>query len=105
MLPQNFCVGVEMNKKSGSKPDGRLIKRLLEELCIDIFAHGRNDRHITLSGNGTNPSEAGNVAYAIMDIIHGDGRRWKKDNDGRIQARAAELKKEYGDEVEDDYYS
>ena len=70
----------------------------LEELCLSIFAHSSNDYEITLSGNGTNCSEATNVALAIMDILHGDGRKWRKQNEKLIEKYAKKLRKDYGDE-------
>lgn len=70
----------------------------LEELCVSIFAHCENDYEVTLSGNGTNAFEASNVALAVLDALHGDGRKWCKENEKRISKCAAELRKEYGDE-------
>jgi hypothetical protein len=70
----------------------------LEDLCLDIFAHSFNDYEITLSGNGTNCSEASNVALAILDTLHGDGRKWRKKNEKQIEKLAKKLRKEYGDE-------
>ena len=63
------------------------IEKRLDELCISIIAHCRLDYEITISGNGTNPSEAANVAYAILDIVHGDGRAWVKKNEKAISTK------------------
>lgn len=41
----------------------------LLELVIDIYAHNLADREITLAGNGTNCSEASNVADELCDIL------------------------------------
>ena len=68
----------------------------LEELCLDIFAHYECDYEITLSGNGVNCAEAAGVAYAILDILHQDGRKWVKDNQEKINNRAQELRSLYG---------
>lgn len=65
----------------------------LENLCVEIFAHASLDWEITLSGNGTNPCEATNVALEILDIIHGDGRRWRKSNEKKIVKCAKELER------------
>ena len=70
----------------------------LENLCIDIFAHSFNDYEITLSGNGTNCSEASNVALAVLDVMHGDGRKWRKEHEKQIEKLAKVLRKQYGDE-------
>jgi hypothetical protein len=70
----------------------------LEELCLSIFAHVDCDYEVTLSGNGTNPCEATNVAYVILDILHGDGRAWRKANQKKIDKLAKQLRKNYGDE-------
>ena len=70
----------------------------LEGLCLSIFAHSNNDYEVTLSGNGTNCSEASNVALAILDILHGDGRKWRKQNKKQIEKYAKKLRKDYGDE-------
>lgn len=70
----------------------------LEDLCLSIFAHSFNDYEVTLSGNGTNASEASNVALSILDIIHGDGRKWRKANEKQIEKYAKKLRKDYGDE-------
>lgn len=87
-----------MAKKQPSKKDSQpkqdnVIKDL-EDLCIEIFAHAENDYEVTLSGNGTNAFEVSNVASAILDILHVDGRKWRRDNEKRISKRAAELCKE-----------
>jgi hypothetical protein len=70
----------------------------LEDLCLSIFAHSVNDYEVTLSGNGTNCCEASNVALAVVDILHGDGRAWRKKNEKQIEKLAKKLRKEYGDE-------
>jgi hypothetical protein len=70
----------------------------LEDLCLSIFAHSFNDYEVTLSGNGTNCCEASNVALAILDVLHGDGRKWRKKNEKQIEKLAKKLRKEYGDE-------
>jgi hypothetical protein len=69
----------------------------LEALCMNIFAHSDSDYEITLSGNGTNCCEAANVAYAILDIMDGDGRAWRKANQKDIDKIAAKLRKQYGE--------
>lgn len=68
----------------------------LEEMCVDIFAHAHLDYEITLSGNGINPCEAAGVAWEILDILHGDGRKWVKANQNRIDSRAKKIEKEVG---------
>src|SRR3989344_3954471 len=68
----------------------------LEEFCIDVFVHCENDFEITLSGNGTNSAEAANAAYAILDLLHEDGRAWRRANEKRINAYAKKLRKELG---------
>ena len=83
--------------KKAEVRSGKLIKEL-EELCVSIFAHNENDYEVTLAGNGTNSSEASNVALAILYIIHGDGRKWERENEDRISKRAKDLRKQYGDE-------
>jgi hypothetical protein len=70
----------------------------LEGLCLSIFAHSVNDYEVTLSGNGTNCSEASNVALAVLDVLHGDGRKWRKANEKQIEKLAKKLRKDYGDE-------
>jgi hypothetical protein len=70
----------------------------LEGLCLSIFAHSHTDYEVTLSGNGTNCSEASNVALAVLDILHGDGRKWRRANEKQIEKQAKKLRKEYGDE-------
>ena len=74
------------------------MSKQLEDLCVSIFAHCHNDYEITLSGNGTNACEASNVALSILDILHGDGRKWRKANEKQIEKKAKELRKLYGDE-------
>ena len=69
----------------------------LVELCVDIFAHCQNDYEITLSGNGTNACEASNVALSILDTFYGDGRKWRRANQQRIDTQALKLRKLYGD--------
>lgn len=69
----------------------------IEELCTDIFAHCELDWEITLSGNGTNPCEAGNVAYALLDELYKDGRKWRKQHQAKIALRMKELRKEMGE--------
>ena len=73
-------------------------EKKLESLCIEIFAHSVNDYEVTLSGNGTNPCEASNVALSVLSILHKDGRKWRKENTSIIEARASVLCKELGDE-------
>lgn len=70
------------------------IKKKLEELCIEIAAHADLGYEVTLSGNGTNCSEAYNVALAILDILHGDGRKWMTKNHKRVTAAVRELEEE-----------
>ena len=41
----------------------------LEDLCLSIFAHSNNDYEVTLSGNGTNASEASNVALSERSVL------------------------------------
>ena len=86
-----------MAKKIERQDNSRLVEDL-EELCVDIFAHAENDYEITLSGNGINACEASGVACAILELLHGDGRKWRDSNEKRISKRAAELRKENGDE-------
>ena len=80
---------------SGHWKTSVLIERL-EGLCVNIFAHARLDYEVTLSGNGINPCEASGVAWAILDILHGDGRKWEKDNAARIALRVKQIEKEAG---------
>lgn len=61
----------------------------LKKLCLDIYAHYEIDCEITLGGNGTNPSEAANVAWEIQRICGFKIQR--KD----ILKRQRELKKLY----------
>jgi len=82
--------------KKTKAPETNLVQDL-EELCVEIFAHAENYYEVTLSGNGTNPCEASNAAHAVLDILHGDGRKWREDNEKRVQKRAAELRKKYGE--------
>ncbi len=86
-----------MAKKTEKRDNSRLVEDL-EELCVDIFAHAENDYEVTLSGNGINACEASGVACAILDLIHGDGRKWQDNNAKRISKRATELRKELGEE-------
>ncbi|MEK7654373.1 MAG: hypothetical protein AAB345_03830 [Patescibacteria group bacterium] len=86
-----------MDKKTEERDNPRLVEDL-EELCVDIFAHAENDYEVTLSGNGINASEASGVALAILDLLHGDGRKWRDSNEKRISKRATELRKELGEE-------
>lgn len=44
----------------------------LYEMCIEIFAHSALDYEIDLAGNGTNASEACNVATEICNIFEFD---------------------------------
>jgi hypothetical protein len=39
------------------------------DLCVDIYAHLELDWEIDLAGNGTNPSEASNVADVLKEIF------------------------------------
>jgi hypothetical protein len=74
----------------------------LEELCIDVFAHADCDYEVTLSGNGVNPCEASGMARAILDIIHGDGRKWEREHASLVKARAKELRVCYGGSEEEE---
>lgn len=61
-------------------------------LCVEIFAHCELDCEITLGGNGTNCSEAANVAEAMLNILKVKYSTLKK----QVAARAQELMIEYG---------
>lgn len=74
------------------------VTQQLEDLCVSIFAHSVNDYEVTLSGNGTNCAEASNVALSVLDILHGDGRKWRKEHEKEIEKKAKALRKQYGDE-------
>jgi len=76
---------------------GKLPLKKLEKLFIEILAYAENDWEITLSGNGTNASEAVNVVYAVLDILENGGRKWHKANQYKISQRAKILRKEFGD--------
>jgi len=45
-----------------------MVEQLLN-LCVEIYAFMELDWEITLAGNGTNSSEASNVADEILNII------------------------------------
>ncbi len=88
---------IELADKETSNPDVEKLKAL-EDMCIDIFAHSENDYEVCLAGNGVNCSEAGLMALAVSDILHGDGRAWRKENEERIAEAAKGLRKLYGAE-------
>ena len=66
------------------------MKELILDLCADIFAHAELDYEITLHGNGTNASEASNVALELLDIL----RVKKSTIDVRIHSRIAQIEYE-----------
>lgn len=68
----------------------------LEELCVQVFAHCELDVEVNLSGNGTNACEATNFALEVLDLIHGDGRVWRKKNQKRIDKAMKTLEDERG---------
>lgn len=74
--------------------------KALEEMCLSIFAHARCDYEVTLSGNGVNACEASAVAWAVLDVLHGDGRAWNRAHHNEILAMAKELRIEAGEEDE-----
>lgn len=67
----------------------------IEELCVFVFAHSQSDFEVTLSGNGTNAGEASNFALEVLDILHGDGRKWRNENEERIDNEAKKLEERY----------
>jgi hypothetical protein len=46
------------------------IRKRLIDLCIEIYACNELDYEVTLAGNGTNASEASNVADEILNILN-----------------------------------
>lgn len=76
------------------------VEEQLENLCIRIAAHADMDGEIDISGNGVNACEALAVAWGILDILHGDGRKWldAKPQMKRINAEVKKLRKAMGDE-------
>lgn len=70
----------------------------LIDLCVNIEAHSALDMEVTIGGNGTNCSEAMNVAVAIKRIINPDKVTYSK----LVADYKAELKKEYGFNEEDE---
>jgi hypothetical protein len=72
--------------------------RQIDEMCLQIFAHAECDYEVNLSGNGVNACEASAVAWALLDILHGDGRAWQDAHEGEVSAIADELRREAGEE-------
>lgn len=66
------------------------MRKLILDLCVDIYAHAELDYEITIHGNGTNASEASNVADELLEII----RVNKRSLDVRIQSRVAQIEYE-----------
>ena len=68
------------------------IRSQLFNLCVDIYAHAQLDWEWTNSwGNGTNCSEAYNVAQDIIGIL---GNVMESEIDEAVNKRIAELESE-----------
>ncbi len=78
--------------------DKKLRAKLLD-LCVEIYACNELDYEVTLSGNGTNASEAANVAGEILDII--GVKRKDREFKRKVAERAKEMKTEYGEDDEE----
>ena len=72
----------------------------LIELCVEIYAHLELDWEVTLAGNGTNPSEASNVADEILGILGVDEN--SKEFQALLAEKIKELKEQYEPEGEDE---
>ncbi|TSC83946.1 MAG: hypothetical protein G01um101413_749 [Parcubacteria group bacterium Gr01-1014_13] len=87
-------------KKPETKNQEAIVSKL-EELFVEIFAHNDLDRKVYICGRGTNPFEAANVVYGMLDIIYGDDNEWRRDNQKRIDDYKAEWRKIREENVED----
>ena len=67
----------------------------LNDLLIEIYAHANQDFEVTINGNGTNCSEALNVAYGVIKILHGSVAKWKSENKNQIKAEIIRLRSLY----------
>ena len=89
-------------KKPETKNQEASLVSKLEELFIEIFAHDDLDRKVYICGRGTNPFEAANVVYGMLNIIYGgDDNEWRRDNQKRIDDYKAEWRKVREENVED----
>ena len=61
----------ELDKDYEQIQGGREMKRTILAKCVDIYAHAELDMEWTNTshGNGTNSSEASNVADDLLEII------------------------------------
>ncbi len=71
--------------------NNEIVNKLLD-MCVEIYASDALDWEVTLGGNGTNASEAINVAKEILNII--GVKSGSKKFIRLVDAKVMELKKE-----------